>query len=204
MKNLKFNNVKVFYITLCFAIYMMFLHYAGFKSWYNADLFFTTPKNGWKSIFTGAFMHRDIVHLFGNLSSLVLTIPLILVFYKKDFWKLTVLGLFLPYVFAYFYFLGIPTRGLSALVYCNIYFLIASGLGSKDTARFIVAIILLALEASTMRTFARGVLQTFQTYNIIPMLQAEIHGAGAVVGIAYAIFRYHRNYLKTLIKKIWN
>jgi len=172
---------KIFFITIGFIMILITIFLLGETDYFNKHDYFINKKNGLISIITGSFLHGNMKHLIGNIKVLLLTMPLLHYFYKKDFWQLTIIGIFIPATTIYY--LELSVLGISGLTYCYVWFLIFSGIGSKDVYRFICSIFFIVFYGSSLIgvTPLVGVGISWQTHLI-----------GMYVAFFYSIYRYLR------------
>lgn len=172
---------KIFYITISFVLFLWVLYFADELCLFDKHLFSTRQNNGIFSILTGPFLHLNLKHIVNNTKVLLITLPLIQYFYKKDFIKLSLLGIVLPNVLVYV--LGLAVIGISGLVYTYIWFLIFAGMGSKDKFRFACSIVFMLFYCGTL-------------VGATPLVGFGIswraHLFGLLVALFYSIYRYLR------------
>lgn len=141
---MKRDFIKIF----LFLAILWVIHALQIVNAFDTNLFSTTPKNGIISIFTGVFLHANWLHIASNTASLVVSLPLLLKFYKDKSFLILSLGLIMPSVFVYF--LGLNVIGISALCYALTWFIIFSGLKSKDSFKFLLSIVLAIFYADSL------------------------------------------------------
>lgn len=141
---MKKDFIKIF----AFLLALWIIHILQVFCVFDTSAFSTSQKNGVFSIITGVFLHANFSHLVSNTSSLLITLSLLLRFYKKDSFSLIALGLFLPSVFVYI--LGQNVVGISGLVYALLWFLIFAGLSAKDSFKFLLSIVLAMFYAGSL------------------------------------------------------
>lgn len=172
---------KIFYITLAFISMVWAIFFMGEADVFNKGTYIISERNGLLSIITGPFLHADLGHIVGNTKMLLLTMPLIQYFYKKDFYILTLLGIILPAITVYF--AGLSVLGISGLTYTYVWFLILSGIGSKDKYRFICSIAFIVFYGGSLA-------------GITPLagfgVSWHTHLFGVVVALVYSVYRYLR------------
>tara|TARA_R110000822_G_scaffold242061_1_gene371274 strand:- start:1552 stop:2094 length:543 start_codon:yes stop_codon:yes gene_type:complete len=145
----------------------------------------TQPANGLISILTGSFMHGSYAHMVGNLSGIIIGVSILYNFYYKHYGTVILLGVFVPSMISYF-FTGIPTVGISGLVYTLIWFIIVRGLISRDKTRLFLAIGVAVIYGSSLK----GAIPQGFGSNIA----WQCHLAGVMTGTAIAVWaRLKRN-----------
>lgn len=101
-------------------------------------------------IFTAPLMHGSPGHLVGNLTALMVTLPVLFAVYNKSAWKVIVCGYVLPSIFVCIMGVSAFTLGISGLCYTVVWFLIFAGLKSKELVKFAIAMIAVAMYAGTL------------------------------------------------------
>lgn len=134
--NIKSNFLKVFFFLLVLWI-IFILQVNGSITTAN---FVVDKYNGIISIFTGVFLHGSYDHVAGNTSALLITMPLLLQFYKKESRSIIFLGMFFPSLVCYV--LNLKVYGISGLVFSVMWFLVLAGFTSRNIIKLITAIIL--------------------------------------------------------------
>lgn len=151
-----------------------------YKGILNGDDFTISKKNGLWSVFTGVFFHNSFSHLINNTVALLMTIPIVNYFYKKSFFLLIVLGLFIPSVLTYFLY-PLSVVGISGLCYTLIWFVIAAGILSKDKYKLIMSLILLTM-------YGNSLVLAVPPQNVMSMgIAWKTHLYGTLIGIIYAV-----------------
>lgn len=174
---MKKDFLKVFvFIAILWAIHALQIVCA-----FNPAEIVVSQKNGVFSIFTGVFIHLNFFHLASNSSVLLVTLPLLLRFYKKDAFNLILLGLFIPSTFVYI--LDLNVLGISGLVYAIMWFIIFSGIAAKDSFKFFLSIGLALFYSKTL-------------IGITPMAGHGISWQAHLGGFAVAVVLSLRNILK--------
>ena len=174
-------NRSIFYKTVGFLIVIWTIFLLGESGYYSKDAWAIKESNGLFSIITGCFLHGDFNHIVSNSIALLLTMPLIQYFYKKDFWQITFLGTVIPAILVYK--AGFFVIGISGLTFTYIWFLIFAGMGSKDKFRFGCSVGMILFYGSTLR-------------GITPMagigISYHMHLFGFIISLLYSIYRYSR------------
>lgn len=169
----------IFYKTFSFIFILWILFLLQSIGFIDSKAFSLFQDNGVKSIFTGMFLHGDINHLVGNTKGLLICLPLLFYLHRKRSFEIILIGYFFPAIICYN--LGLNVLGISGLVYTLLWFLIFSGLGSKDKERFIVSIILIF-------TYSTSLMGITPELGIRVCWQA--HLAGFFVGSLYAFKKF--------------
>lgn len=131
-----------------FLASLWLIHIFNIYGVFDACKFSTSQNNGVFSIFTGVFLHADFSHLASNTGTLIVSLPLLFRYYKKDAYSLLFLGSFFPSLIVFI--LGKNVIGISGLVFATIWFLIFAGLRSKSSFNFILSIGLGAFYAQSL------------------------------------------------------
>lgn len=172
---------QIFYITIGFLITLWTIFFLGEAGYYDENLWAIKESNGLLSIITGCFLHGGLNHIVSNSVALLLTMPLIQYFYKKDFWQITFLGTVIPAILVYK--AGFFVIGISGLTFTYIWFLIFAGMGSKDKFRFGCSVLIILFYGSTLS-------------GVTPMagmgVSYHMHLFGFVVSLLYSVYRYSR------------
>ena len=104
--------------------------------------------NGLISIVTGVVLHGGWRHMIGNLLGMLMGVSLLVIFYKKAYFKVMAFGYFAPAIVMYM--LGHASIGISGLVYTVIWFVILSGIISNVKEKFYVGMLVLVVYGSTL------------------------------------------------------
>jgi membrane associated rhomboid family serine protease len=113
----------------------------------------------------------------GNISLLVLSLPLLFSLYPKSKYIVLSLGTIIPSIFCYL--IGKDIIGISGLVFTVIWFLILSGLQNQDNLKFLVAVLLSAFLGNTLISITPSA-----GFNIA----WESHLVGFLVGFVLSLF----------------
>lgn len=143
----------------------------------------THPSNGPLSILTGVFMHGNWAHMAGNLSGMLVGTAALKNIFGNMYWKVVALGILLPSVFVYLK--GMPTVGISGLVYAVVWCVIVAGIMSKDRFKFLVGVVFALFYGVSLK----GAVPQPE----IPRMAWEAHLVGLVVGSCVAIYHKIRN-----------
>lgn len=106
--------------------------------------------NGLISILTGTFIHGSFKHMTSNLIGMLLGTSIMYALYKKIYFLSTLLGIIIPS--SIMYFLGIPSVGISGLLFTFTWFIIIRGLMSRDKTRFVVGLFMLVFYGMSINT----------------------------------------------------
>lgn len=172
---------KIFYVTMIFIAAVWAIFFLGEYGVFAKGDFVIKKENGLVSILTGPFLHANLSHIIGNTKMLLLAIPIVLYFYKKDFLILTLLGTIIPSIIVYF--AGLAVLGISGLTYAYLWFIIFAGIGSNDKQRFVCAAAFILFYSGSL-------------VGITPLagfgISWQTHLFGVIVALVYSVYRYLR------------
>ena len=137
----------------------------------------TDPAVGFYTILTAPFLHGNLSHIVGNSIFMLILLPILIRYYNKHYAAVMAFGVLIPPTVMYF--LKIPSVGISGLVATLFFFVVFTGMFSKNKTKFLISIGMLSFFGVV---FIKGI-----TSLVGNGVAWQAHLSGAVVGLTLAL-----------------
>lgn len=169
----------VFFTPFIFILTMWIVAYANVKWGWDYEEYGIYPLDisGLKGILFSPFIHGDLSHITNNSIALVVLLPMVAFFYRKNYLSVIFLGWFLSGLLTWF--IGRPSFhiGASGLVYVLTSFLFFSGLKTKYYRLMAASLVVVMLYGGSI---------WYMFPNVKDGISWEGHLSGFIIGILLA------------------